>query len=150
MMRCEVCGRIKEKLTYAIIEGARLLVCGKCAKLGTPVAARRALPRRPAPKPGVPEDVEVAPNFGRLIRRARERLGLSLQDLAEKIKEKASVLRRLEQERVAPNAKLAGKLEHVLGVRLFIPKTEPAVKAPSKRREFSIGDLARVKKTEET
>ena len=79
------------------------------------------------------------------IRKAREKLGLSHEDLGKKINEKASVLRKLETGKMAPNDMLVTKLEHVLKIKLLAPISEekvPPVEAPKMAsRELTLGDL---------
>lgn len=147
MMRCEVCGRSapRERLTYVVIEGAKLLACSKCASLGAPKIVGRALPKRRA-KMVVSEEMEPVPDCAELIRSAREKLGLSQVDLAKKIGEKVSVVKRLEQGKISPDSRLSTKLEHSLRIKLYMSKTEPPIESISRKREFSIGDLAKVKR----
>lgn len=146
-MRCEVCGRStpRERLTRVVIEGAELSVCGECARLGARKIVARALPKRRR-KMVVSEEMELVSDFAERIRGAREKLGLSIADLAMKIGEKASVVKRLEQGKISPDSELSAKLEHSLGLKLYMPKAEPPVKTISRKREFSIGDLADVRK----
>ncbi|MDH5451448.1 MAG: multiprotein bridging factor aMBF1, partial [Candidatus Bathyarchaeota archaeon] len=136
-MQCEVCGRkILGKPLKATIEGAKMIVCGKCAKLGTvyfeepplPTPRKKRITKRPATKfsikkqpPKVPETLELVDNFSLQIRQARENLGLNHEDLGRKIGEKVSVLRKIETGKMAPNHQLAGKLEHTLRIRLLVP-----------------------------
>ena len=141
-MRCEVCGgQIYGKPRKALIEGAKMIVCQECAKLGsihfepevkssmpshvsvkrtrrTPAAASFLTRRTTA---SVPEDFEIKEGFGSLVRAARERLGLSQEDLGKKIGEKVSILRKIEVEKISPDRRLARKLEHFLKVELLVP-----------------------------
>ncbi|MFQ6095129.1 MAG: multiprotein bridging factor aMBF1 [Candidatus Bathyarchaeia archaeon] len=141
-MRCEVCGgRIHGKPKKVVIEGARMLVCEECAKHGSIYSERRikspisgyvpvkrkkkTVPaitlstRRKAPS--LPEDLEIKEGFGSLVRKARENIGLSQEDLGKKIGEKVSVLKKIESEKMIPDQKLAKKLEHTLKVELLVP-----------------------------
>ncbi len=168
-MQCEVCGRqILGKPYRAIIEGARMIVCSECAKLGS--GYWEAKPQRRAkriaklqPKlsilrkkqrPTVTEALELVGDFGLRIRRAREGLELSHKDLGRKIGEKVSVLRKIESDKMTPDLMLAEKLEHALKIKLLAPPLEP--KAPSvalsRPREITLGEVVRLKKrkTEET
>jgi putative transcription factor len=138
---CEVCGRkITGKPYKAIIEKARLVVCGDCATLGSiswewtpprsvrPSAARGLPRRRPraAAKSRSPQEptVELVEDFGAAIRQAREARGLSHEDLGRKLNEKISVLKKLEGNKMTPDNKLVEKLEHALKIKLLVPKTE--------------------------
>ena len=165
-MRCEVCGcRIPGKSFNVIIEGARLTVCGECAKHGKicydepkpktmllkPKSAPIMLRVQPRPQtPPVDTSVELTEDYGTRIRKAREKLGLSHEELGNKINEKVSLLRKIETGKMTPSDKLATALEHVLKVKLIVPAHEEKVpeakipKVPS--RELTLGDLVQLKK----
>ena len=173
-MRCEVCGRnIFGKSYKAIIEGAKLTVCGKCVKHGTIVWEKRkpepimsktrsttrfpplkARSKKP-PQAAVEGTLELVESFDAKIRQAREKLALSHNDLGRKISEKVSVLKKIEKGKMTPDNRLATKLEHVLRVKLLVPVSEekvPKVKIPkSASPELTLGDLIQLdkKKAEE-
>lgn len=164
-MRCEVCGhRIIGTPYKAIIEGARMLVCEECAKLGSiswkaqpPSSPTRKLAKPPSkiyikkqPAPTLTESLELVDGFSSRIRQAREKLGLTHEDLGRKIGEKVSLLRKIETGKMTPNHKLAEKLEHTLKIKLLIPPVEP--KAPPSLpppHEVTLGEIASLKKAKE-
>lgn len=140
-----------------------MIVCGKCAKLGS-ISWEMRTPRRvkklAKPKPPLPrtpkkrqptklaEELELVNNFSSRVRQGREKMELSHEDLGKKIGEKVSVLRKIESGKMTPDHKLATKLEHTLRVKLLAPPSEP--KTPSARlstpSEVTLGDVVRVKK----
>lgn len=146
MQHCEVCGRPTQKVTKIAIEGVPLLACEECRSLGEIVVEKAKpkvsasikpgrLARKTSPTPmlkeGIPlkrkdvfEDLSIVKNYGALIKRARETLQLTPDELGRRIGEKASVIRKLEIERLVPDHALAKKLEHVLKVKLLIPSSE--------------------------
>ncbi len=144
-MRCEVCGRKIIGPAYKkVIEGAKMLVCGECAKLGgitweekTEPSMKRIVRRLPPPSVAprkqppitVDESIELVDDFGAKIRKAREALGMSHEDLGKKISEKVSVLRKIEVGKMTPNNVLTEKLQHALRVKLMVPVSEPKVPA---------------------
>ncbi|MCW4024597.1 MAG: multiprotein bridging factor aMBF1 [Candidatus Bathyarchaeota archaeon] len=170
-MRCEVCGRkIHSDPIRAIIEGARLTVCAECSKHGKVIlpqeeaeierkkatAATSIAPKRTAvpvsmvqKKSSVPQvaiTTEVVEDYQTKIRAAREKLGLSHEDLGKKINEKASVLRHIETGKMAPNNLLASKLERTLKITLMVPIEKEKEKAPPvltkpANEELTLGDL---------
>jgi len=164
-MRCEVCGRkIIGPPNRAVIEGAKMLVCSNCAKLGSiyweakteprlrKVAKRlptQVLPPRKQPPLSVAENLELIDDFGAKIRQAREKLGLSHEDLGKKISEKVSVLRKIESGKMAPDNLLVEKLQHALHMKLLVPISEPKVPSKalaSRPASPTLGDIAQVKK----
>ncbi len=123
-----------------IIEGARLVVCSECAKLGsiswelkTPGIAKPATKVRKPPREQIKvpakrqlplePTLELVEDFGKRIRQARETQGLSHEDLGRKLNEKVSVLKKLESQKMRPDNKLVEKLQHVLKVKLLAPAT---------------------------
>jgi len=138
-----------------------MIVCGECAKLGSgywedkpqrrPKTIMKPQPKlsilRKKQRPTVPETLELVGDFGLRVRRAREGLELSHEDLGRKIGEKVSVLRKIESGKMTPDLMLAGKLEHALKIKLLVPPSEP--KAPSaalsQPREITLGDVVRLK-----
>jgi len=122
-MRCEVCGNDFPKLIRAEIEGAELMVCPECAKLGKtlrdlpePASSTHVMKRVSAPR--IEEPPELIEDFGTEVKRARERLGLTREELAKKIFEKESLLVRIENNAFEPEEKIIRKLEKVLGIKL--------------------------------
>jgi len=137
-MECEVCGqRIVSKASKVIIEGAKLIACESCSQLGEeyPEVApprksfggRRAFKRkvRVETLPREVTDYEVAENYASRIRRAREKLKLSQEELANIVKERLSILHKIEAGRMIPDTRLAKALEHSLRIDLLLPRSEP-------------------------
>lgn len=161
-LRCEVCGhKIHTEPVTAIIEGARLTVCVECAKHGKIVHQEEvALPKPTQKKTLVPMAAmqkkpavvsvqitqELTQDYANKIRVAREKLGLTHEELGKKINEKASVLRNLETGKMEPNNQLASKLEHMLKIKLLVPiSEEKATQIPkSANQELTLGDLIEI------
>ena len=105
-------------------------------------------------KPTAPQvqiTTEVVQDYATKIRVAREKLGLSHEDLGKKINEKASLLRHIETGRASPNNLLATKLEHALKITLMVPIADEKVQAePKKPAEgMTLGDLIDMSKVDE-
>jgi putative transcription factor len=77
------------------------------------------------------------------VREARRELELSQEDLGRKIREKVSVIRKIESGKMVPDLALAEKLEHALKITLRIPASEPKVQpiSSSKPCGTTLGDL---------
>ena len=168
-MRCEVCGRkIYGRSHPVIIEGAKLTVCDVCSKHGTIVIERKNsksfqqrknVPKRLLkPRVGrktngqltIENKLQLTENFGSTMRTARRKLGLSQEDLGDKINEKVSVIKKVETERMIPDNKLATKLERALKIKLLV--SVPEEKTPqkqivrSKQGPRTLGDLIQLEK----
>jgi putative transcription factor len=165
-LRCEVCGcKIHGSPIRAVIEGAKLTVCVECAKYGKIIReeelelGQRVPKKAPVPfsariqKKTVGAKVEitqeVVEGYHAKIRQAREKLGLSHEELGKKINEKASVLSKLETGKMTPNNVLVTKLEHALKIKLLVPISEEksAHEMPKlPNRETTLGDLIQLNK----
>lgn len=136
-----------------------MLVCASCQHLGKPYhedsVVRRPpagivrLPRIPARRaaelPKEMEELDIAENFSDLIRKRRMKLALSQEDLAMRVKEKLSVIQKIEMGKMAPNTQLCRQLQHELKIKLLVPRTEtppPKTAAPS---EVTLGDIIKIK-----
>ena len=159
-MRCEVCGRkIHSEPVRAVIEGATLTVCIECSKHGRVILHEEPSFSQPSStkstvhipvimkKPPIAQvqlTQEVVEDYANKIRGAREKLGLSHEELGKKLNEKASLLRHIETGKVAPNNQLANKLEHALKIKLLVPVSDEKIKTtlPKVASEgLTLGDL---------
>ena len=141
-----------------IIEGAKLVVCSDCGRLGKetwePARPRTAIARpifKPKPKQqDLPREVaeyELPEDFARRVRAAREKLALTQEGLAKRVKERLSIIQKVESGKIIPTMKLSRYLEHVLRVKLLVPRKEPtgfeSQAAPPS--ELTLGDLVQFK-----
>ncbi len=142
------------------VEGAKMLVCSSCQTLGKPyrddmpVASRARAPhafrmfkfQRKAPElPRGMEELEVSEDYAKLVRRKRMKLGLSQEELAQRVKEKLSVIQKIETGKVAPDTKLCRGLEHELKIKLLIPRKEIVAPKSAAPAEVTLGDIIHVK-----
>jgi putative transcription factor len=95
----------------------------------------------------MPEGRELVLDYGQVIRKARETMQLSQEDLGRKIAEKTSVLQKLEGGRLVPPEALVQKLERTLKIRLVQAATDiPVNKKATKPEELTLGDIAVMRK----
>jgi putative transcription factor len=160
-MRCEVCGReIFGQVFYRVIEGGKMTVCSRCAQFGTrdwdprektaqPPRRRPAMsaaPPRPRSDIEAAETFELVENYGELIRRPRQRKGMLVEDLAKKLNEKESVVKKLEKEELSPSMALIRKVEGELGIKLL--EMAPTASGPVLTRPMgprTLGDMIQIK-----
>jgi putative transcription factor len=148
MTECEVCGaEIVGKAQYVQIGSSKLRVCKTCARYGSAVVedagapssahaqaqtrarttlgignaqlaaqARRKLYEQMDRE--IEEGLEIDEDYGRKIREARERAGLKQAELAQKINEKQSLLRKIEHEEILPTDEVRVKIARVLNITL--------------------------------
>jgi len=165
---CEICGKKTKNPTTAVkVESAEFKACPECTKLGTviekrpppsvgkaygtPAPVRYGSVSGDAPKPRPKNyfaglENEIVENYDAVIRKAREAKGLSHEDLALKIKEKAALLKKIERKEIHPEESIIKKLEKELNIKLT--ETFDAGEKIEQRRsgEATLGDIAFVKK----
>ena len=132
VLRCEVCGNpVYGPVNTVQIDGSTLQVCLSCARLGNPVRPKKEASHQPTLKPPAAkkptrmfEELELKEDYYKVIKQAREKLGLSQEALGRKINEKPSVIKLLESGKLKPDNMLARKLEHALKVQLLVPAVE--------------------------
>ncbi len=133
-----------------MIEGAVIEVCERCSKFGTKVnvqqeAVYKAIKRSIKISDLGNVDLELVPEYGRLIARVREDKGLTRYDVAKKINEKESVVKRLEDQEFEPAEELIKKIENFLDIRLR-ERYEGVVlqRREKKRIDLTVGDVVEV------
>ena len=168
-MDCELCGRpVQDRRFLIVLEGVKMYVCRECymkltkgktvKTLETSITLRTQRvqqkmykqPKRAKLRSYI-EELEVVPDYAQRVKRARERLGWSIQVLAQKVGEKESVLRRIEAGRLIPTIDLARKLENILKIKLLEPVVEEGEEysyTPSKYRhsELTLGDIVTIRR----
>jgi putative transcription factor len=150
-MLCEMCGKDVEMLTRTRVEGSVLNVCADCSRFGVVLT-----PPAPATPPGAPARGSAAPGPGRAlprgrsleerdlykelpemelasdwpkrIRTAREKLTWTPEDLGKKLNEKKSVVLKIESGNFHPPDAMVRKIERLLKIRL---RAEPESTASS-------------------
>ncbi len=85
-------------------------------------------------------------DYGRLVRKARESEGLTMEDLAANLSEKESVIRRVENEELRPDKDLSKKLQRELEVDLFeeFDVSSGELKRDS-NQDLTVGDVTKIK-----
>ena len=139
-----------------------MTVCSECAKHGKIIYEEEVTKKAPARKTFIPLPVkkkvakatvdttqEIVEDYHAKIRHAREKLGFSHEELGKKIKEKASVLKKIETGKMTPNNQLVTKLERTLKIKLLVPVTEEKAKQQIplvQNRNLTLGDLLQLEK----
>jgi putative transcription factor len=138
---CEVCGSPLPAVPSRVeIDGAVMVVCASCARLGKPVWTPSAKARQDTPQAALRSfaqspaeaEYEVDPEYNVVIRQAREKMGLSQEQLGKLINEKPSVIRMVETKKLMPDGTLTRKLMHQLKVNLLVSVGELEGRKPSR------------------
>ena len=67
-------------------------------------------------------EVELRRDFNKAIKSAREKKGISQEEMGKRINEKISVIRHLETGTLKPTDILSRKIERFLTIQLLIPE----------------------------
>ena len=159
MPSCEMCGKELPSLRRAIVEGTTMSLCGDCVKFGVEQAGpknevtgrsrttaglenRAARARTRDVFSDMPE--ELVEDYGERVRMARQKLGLSIEDVGKQINERQSELAKLEQGTYHPPDTLVKKLERFFNIKLMEKPEAPAgvgAQKPTKGGPITLGDL---------
>ena len=145
-MNCELCGK-KSELFRAKIEGTIVDVCEKCSKFGEVIERVIKEEENKIVKKKIREEIieEIRKGYGAIIKNAREKLGLTQEELARKINEKESLIHKLESELVEPTLELAEKLEKFLKIKLIEIYSDENKYVKNNDEKLTIGDLLNAK-----
>ena len=170
MASCEMCGKEVPRTRTVTVGGTVLDVCNDCARFGD--EAKAAPPPEPEVAPygagpeemrsriaqasarGKPKDVlaegpeELADDYPKRIREARQRRNLKQEDLGRLINERKSVISHLETGEMRPDGKMVRKLELALDIKLR-QRSEFQVDTTKKRARsggVTLGDLIKMEK----
>jgi len=105
-----------------------LRVCQSCANRGRPVSLapkmQQTMARHPKAPRGIEPEFDIDPDYALLVRRAREGLGLTQENLGRMINVKPSVISHVETGKMKPDMFLARALMHSLKVNLLVRSAE--------------------------
>jgi len=118
-LSCDICGATPVR-AQILIEGAKILACSRCMRGGKILQRFEDIEGVAPGSLGASAEAteEIVEDYAKIIRAARERTGLPLSVVAERISEKESYLHAIEGGRLGPTMEVARKLEKELGIRL--------------------------------
>lgn len=155
-MECEMCGKEVGTRRY-LVDGTVMNLGACCSRYGkamdepAPGGSRervqQGLERRASrmrSKDIYQEEVwDLADDFGKRVRQAREKKGWSPEQLGDKVSARVPQLRQIESNHLRPSDDLARRLEKELGITLM-EKVDASAPEPSKPQggsNLTIGDL---------
>lgn len=152
MPSCDMCGKKVEFLNQAIVEGTMLSVCESCSEFGKIVKVEKPhIEESKKPQKIIPTSTTtmidaIIEDWASKIKNAREKLGLTQEDLAQKIAEKESVIHNVESGHLEPSIKLAKKFEQFFRITLIEKiKEEHKTNIDLRSSNITIGDLLKMK-----
>ena len=127
MSYCELCGRPVTEKKMVVVDGTVFNVCTACSKHGKPYMPAQVVAKKKKPfalkqqkRIGLADETVLAPDFAKLIRDARMKLGLTPEQLGMRMDEKVQPLKKIESGALKPDELLAKKLERYLGIKLYV------------------------------
>ncbi len=150
-MQCEICGtEILGKGHKVIVEGTEMTVCARCRDYGEEKSTTiqhgvvRVVKKERKVKP-IEFTEELVENFSEIIKREREKLGWSQEELAKKIQEKASLIRKIESGEITPEPEVVEKLERIFKIKLR-EKVEEVKVETKKLGALTLGDVVVIRR----
>lgn len=162
-MLCEMCGTDVPRTKLVMVEGAAVNVCQRCERFASSPAVKTKDGQVVLPDVAVRLDSrekrrkerdiyeakgekELVLDYSDRIRIARQKMGMSQEDLGKLINEKKGVIVNLENGSMTPSDKLIPKLERTLRITLMeVVEDEGEEKKAEYSRGMTLGDFIKVK-----
>jgi putative transcription factor len=157
---CEICGNaLRNKGIIVRYEGSVITVCESCyskiKKNTTTMQLSQKSDRSNTQRGRIKVrnttignvEFEVVEDYAKRIREAREKLGLSHKQLADKLKVSENVIKRFENNKLKPTITQARELEKILGIKLIVPVEGKEELEKEKKEEFelTLGDIVNIR-----
>jgi len=161
---CEMCGKEMASLLPVRIEGTILNVCRDCARFGdnVKVGGKQAAATEPSiiqarlqnrerrlktkdVYEAEQESFELAVDFPKRIKEARERMGWKQEELAAKMNERVSIIQKLEAGTMHPDDNLVRKVEKTLDIKLKEKVTIAPVETKPVKKALTLEDFIKKK-----
>jgi len=153
-MECELCGRECE-CRPATIDGVKMMLCPGCMRHGQGVSKSPESSsglkqpifdriRRPKEKDVYTKiEKELVTDWNNQIKKAREKKGLSREELGFKIGERTVTISKIENGDLRPSDKMIEKIEKELEITLFenVEKVPSYATGSHPRGSLTLGDF---------
>ena len=149
-INCDLCGKVDERLNRVIVESVEMSICPSCSKYGKVLGPLKK-PIQKITRKNIEDKEEkiqlLVDNYGSIIKKRRESMGLTQKDFARKINEKESTVHKIEKGALEPQLSLAKKLEKILGIKLIeeYKETHESFKK-NKEDGFTLGDFIKIRR----
>ena len=156
-MQCELCGRTCD-CKAATVDGVMMMLCPNCVKHGEVIQPTKApsIVQKPIldriKKPPVKDiykdmNKELVSGWNNLIKKAREKKGLTREELGFKIGERTVTISKIENGDLRPSDKMIEKLEKELGINLVedVSETSTGLSGSHSGSRLTLGDFIKSK-----
>jgi len=156
-MQCELCGRTCD-CKAAIVDGVMMMLCPNCVRHGEIIQAPKTPSKVQKPilemikKPPIKDiykdmNKELVSGWNKLIKKAREKKGLTREELGFKIGERTVTISKIENGDLRPSDKMIEKLQKELGINLVEDVSEASTSVSGTRSgsRLTLGDFIKSK-----
>ena len=142
MSECELCGS-KNANRKTKIDNAIMTTCEDCVRFGQeiPTVELRQVRKVVAPLAGMEKSIKS--DFHKIIKSERARRNLTQEELAKKLNEKPSIIKRIE-DGWEPSINTLKKFEKFFNIKLTEEVEEKQIEKKTDRNILTIGDVAEV------
>ena len=162
-MICEMCGSEVPRTKLVMVEGAAVNTCQRCEKFASSGAVKtkegkvmlpsvaerlgsreRRMQQRDVLTRG---EKELVFDYPQRVRKGRQKMSLSQDDLAKSLNEKKSIIVKIENGDIRPTDKLVTKLERALDIKLkeFLEFEDDDVQKTEQSKGMTLGDFIKRK-----
>ncbi len=155
MKVCEICGRETDKTYQTYLEGSKIEVCYDCLLRHNlkPIESYNVVLRRNKfNRESKEESFDIIDNYGEIIRQARDKAGLTQEEMAKRLGISLIKYRQIEHETIIPEKELLEKIEKILNIKLKIENEEEEdeddfeIVSSTNTNEFTLGDIVEIRK----
>ena len=157
-MQCELCGKDCFECRPGLVDGVRMMLCPGCMKYGQ--AVKETVVKAPSNvqrnigliKKPREKDVyagmtkELVSGWNDMIKNAREKKGLSREELGFRIGERTVTIAKIENGDLRPSDSTISKLEKELGISLLEEVKQVSTSVSGSRPGFTLGDFFKTEK----
>ncbi len=135
-MNCEICGRDSDIMYVVIFLGSRTYACPNCVdEKKLTIVKKMGVSNKTSVSPkddkgvvkiksvrkrslNLAPDFELVDGYGFLIKKRREEIGMTQEELAKRLKVKLSYIKKIESNKLVPEYNVIRKLEKLLNIKL--------------------------------
>ena len=153
-MQCEICGNnIKGDTTKIKVDFSEFIVCKNCIKYGIIIKEQKESNVFEKKKSSFIKknyfrdlDTKLIENYDELIKNSRLKLNMTQEQLANKLKEKVHLIKKIERKEISPEENIIKKIEKILNIHLLERNDDNYKNSlSSKKNEVTLGDIAMIK-----
>ena len=155
MANCEICGK-EDSLVDVIVSNVKMSVCRGCSQYGKvlPKPKLKEIERSIFQRTMNPNSVGkeqpmyvLIEDYAEKVKKAREKINLTHEELGKKIAEKESMVQKIESGHVEPSVDVARKLEKFFDIILLEEFEDKKIATPKTRTDgLTLGDFMKKRK----